>query len=95
MNERSLTIMARLHTQIAIQDARVRSDPVPYLHEAHSLVSEVHRFLEDLSWVLNGLDSFDMTQEIAPYMKPTDFNGEALLRVQKAQKMIREFEARR
>jgi hypothetical protein len=39
MNDKSLKIMARLWSQIAIQDARVRSDPVPYLEEAHALLT--------------------------------------------------------
>ena len=95
MDDRSLSIMARLQSQVAIQDARVRSDPVPYLQEAHALVSEARTLLQDLKWVLDGLDSFDMIQEIAPLMEPKDFNGEALLRCQKAHKMIRAFEAKK
>lgn len=95
MDERSLNIMARLRSQIAIKEAQVRSDPIPHLREAHALVSEVHCLLQDLQMVLDGMDSFDMIRDIAPTMEPADFNGEALLRCQKAQEMIREFQAKR
>lgn len=91
MNERSLKILSQLTAQLAINDARVRSDPLPYLQEAHHLVSETRELLEQLEWVLEGMDSFDMIQDIAPKMAPVDFNGEALLRCQKALRMIREF----
>ena len=95
MDDRSLQIMARLRSQIAISDARMRSDPLPYLQEAHGLLSEAHGLLQDLEWVLDGMDSFDMISDIAPDIKPIDFNGEALLRCQKAKKMIRDFQAKR
>lgn len=57
-------------------------------------MGEVHGLLQDLQWVLDGMDSFDMIQEVAPGIRPIDFNGEALLRCQKAKKMIRDFEGK-
>ena len=93
MNDRSNKIMARLQTQMAMQDARIRSDPLPYLQEAHRMVSEAHALLGELEWILGGHTTFDLIMEIAPIMKPIDFNGEALLRISEARKMIREFQA--
>lgn len=88
MHEEARQQMARLRALIAYNEAKVRADPIPALEEAAELIGRQDAFIRELEDVLRGSDViFDAAEALD--IKLHDFQGEAVVRVDKALTLIR------
>jgi hypothetical protein len=89
--------VAELKTKLAIQDARIMSNPRPYLNEMSKTIGELLRVIEEIDYALSPDAVFDVWSESADkrvFSGPADINGEALIRCNKALKVLREWRSR-
>lgn len=89
MNKRGMEIIAKLRTMIAISEAEVAANPMPYLREAHSSLIEARICFEELERAL----SPDVVWEEADNMgvKPIDFIGGDRVKINKASEVLRKY----
>lgn len=83
-------ILARLHTVIALQQAKIRADPIPVLEKAEAQMAKQHHLLLQLHDALVGSDLiFDTAEQFG--LHPTNINGEAYIRNQEALKLLSDY----
>lgn len=74
--------LARLRAWIAIEEARIVSDPLPHLERMAEYCLELLRVLDAVKYALSPDIVFDYAMERG--MNPRDINGEAWIRCQEA-----------
>jgi hypothetical protein len=89
--------LARIQTMIAINDARVMSNPKPYLESMLKRCHELMKTLEDVEHALSPDTVFAFWDEHADKKaipRPIDIQGEALIRCNKALDVLRKHRTR-
>ena len=83
-------ILARLRTAIALQQAKIRADPIPVLEKAEAQMAKQHHLLSQIHDALVGSDLiFDVAEQFG--IHPTNINGEAYIRNQAALKLLSDY----
>ena len=83
--------LAALQTRLAINKARVLSNPEPYLNDMSRRCNELLKVLEDVDYALSPDSVCDWAMSREPPMRPMDVQGEAHIRCQAALKVLREY----
>lgn len=89
MNDRLHQALAGLRARVAINNARVRSDPLPYLMKADESITEVLMMLDDLERALSPDIIFDFGLEME--LRPQDIRGQDTIKLSAVRKVIREY----
>lgn len=87
MRREAQEIMARLHAQIAIGQAKIRADPIPHLIEAHDELFRVRKMMDDLDYALSGMKRLYADDTL----QPMSVEAELQQRITDAQKVIQEY----
>ena len=83
-------ILARLRAVIALQQAKIRADPIPVLEKAEAQMVKQHHLLSQIHDALVGSDLiFDAAEQFG--IHPTNINGEAYIRNQAALKLLSDY----
>lgn len=83
--------LAKLKTQLAINDAKLMANPKPYLEDMGRRCSEVLKVLEEVEYALSSDYIFDVwNNNVNKQMieRPGDIQGEAYIRCTKALEVL-------
>ena len=89
MDKEALEILAKLRSGIAIKEAQIMSNPLPYLKEAERSLSKAREVFEDVDRALSPDIVFDIA--IEHNIPPMTINGEAYARCEAAKKVIKKY----
>jgi hypothetical protein len=81
--------LAKLQSLVAIKNAQVLANPIPYLEDMSERCVILLKLLEEVEYALSPHIVFDFAQENS--MEPMDLQGEALIRCNKAKQLIRDY----
>jgi hypothetical protein len=85
---------ARLQAVLAINDARLMSNPKPYLENMAKQCNELLAVLHEVEYALSpdcAFDFWDAHADKKAIPRPTDLQGEALIRCNKALEVLRKY----
>ena len=94
MKEEGRNVLSRLVALVAIRDAQVIANPLPYLDQMAAKVTELQELLEAVEYALSPdcvFDFWDKNVDKNAIPRPIDFQGEALLRCDKALSLLQEY----
>lgn len=89
MNNNSREIYAKLMTDKIIQDAKILSNPRPYLEKAYKEMYIMRKLLDDIHLALSPMPTFDLGIEM--HKSTMDLVGLERLRNQKALEIINNY----
>ena len=89
MRKDALEVMARLMAMAEIKEAQIKSNPIPYLEKAYEELAAARECFEKIEYALSPDIIFDIADGSG--IKPTNINGEAYIRCEKAKEVIREY----
>lgn len=89
MRKDALEVMASLMAMAEIKEAQIKSNPIPYLEKAYEELAAARECFEKIEYALSPDIVFDVADGLN--IKPTNINGEALIRCEKAKGVIREY----
>lgn len=89
MRKESLEIMAKLMAMAEIREAQIKANPIPYLEKAYEELAAARECFEKIEYALSPDIVFDVAGESD--IRPTDIQGEAYIRCEKAREVIREY----
>ena len=82
-------LLAEFEARIATQKALVLAHPEPYLNRLAKYSGRLLRVLRDVEYALSPDMVFDVANEMG--IHPIDFQGEALVRCNKALEILRKY----
>lgn len=82
-------LLAKLTAKLATNRALVLANPEPYLDQLTKHSGRLLRVLRDVEYALSPDMVFDVANEMG--IRPIDFQGEALIRCEKALAVLREY----
>ena len=86
--------LAKLQSLLAIDKAKIASDPFPYINKLINYNQQLLQLIDDIELSLSPDSTFDYWKESAPSIKnPKDMEGEARIRCEKASALIRQFKS--
>lgn len=84
-------MLAKFLTTLAIKKAQIASNPFPYLKKADRELGDSIRCMDNVIHALTGTDSImDFAQ--SHNLKPEEIEGQALIRINAALEIIKEYE---
>lgn len=83
--------LARLQAMLAINKAKVLSNPEPFINDLIERCTKLLQVLDDIDYALSPDCAFDWAMSHEPPIKPVDLQGEALIRCDAALKVINEY----
>lgn len=94
MGEREFRMkLAKFRADLAIREAQLIANPLPALKEMESHCVELLRVLEDVKYALSPDLIFDVHEENSDRLhSPNDIQGEALIRCNKALKILNNYQ---
>lgn len=86
--------LAELQSRIAIKEAQIMADPVPYLSAMSNQCNTLLKVIDDIAFALSPdlvFDYWDTNMDKGMVPNPIDVQGEALLRCNAALEVIRKY----
>lgn len=82
-------LLSRLSAELAVRKALVLADPEPYLCQLSKHSERLLIALRDVEYALSPDVVFDVANDMG--IRPIDFQGEALVRCNKAREVLRKY----
>ena len=89
MNKKSQEILNKLQVMIVMADVKLAEDPKPVLQDAYEELNKAKQCIESIHYALSPAVVFDLAEELD--LRPTDINGEAYIRCQKAKDVLTQY----